>query len=124
MAKEEYVNDFLKKLREQVAETEKKLTPEDLNKKIMNTVRSWWKNESIGYDGFIDKGKSDPEFFAHNFARAGIDLKDGWEYTKQTLRGFIDAESLEDDGEVWREYKEEYIRTGFDQKFRDGFEKH
>lgn len=120
----DYVNDFMKKLREQVASTEKKPTQEDLNKKIKNYVRSWWKNESKGYKGMRDRGKTDPEFFAHNFARAGVGLKDGWEFTKQTLQGYIDVESLEDGGEVWKEYEEEYNRTGFSQEFRDGFKNH
>lgn len=124
MDNKDFVNNFLKKLREQAAETEKKLTPEDLNKKIKNYVRSWWKNESKGYKGMRDRGKTDPEFFAHNFARAGVGLKDGWEFTKQTLKGYIDVESLEDGGEVWKEYEEEYNRTGFSQEFRDGFKNH
>ena len=119
MDNKDFVNDFMKKLREQVAETEKKLTPEDLNKKIKNYVRSWWKNESKGYKGMRDRGKTDPEFFAHNFARAGVGLKDGWEFTKKTLQGYIDVESLEDGGEVWKEYEEEYNQTGFSQAFRD-----
>lgn len=124
MSNKDFVNNFLKKLREQAAETEKKLTPEDLNKKIKNYVRSWWKNESKGYKGMRDRGKTDPEFFAHNFARAGVGLKDGWEFTKQTLQGYIDVESLEDGGEVWKEYEEEYNRTGYSQIFRDGFKNH
>ena len=121
MTNEDYVSNFLKRLREQAAETEKKLSPDDLNKKIKNFVRSWWKNESKGYKGMKDRGKTDPEFFAHNFARAGVGLKDGWEFTKDTLRGYIDVESLEDGGEVWKEYEKEYNRTSFSQKFRDGF---
>lgn len=124
MNNEDYVNNFLRRLREQAAETEKKLTPDDLNKKIKNFVRSWWKNESKGYKGMRDRGKTDPEFFAHNFARAGVGLKDGWEFTKKTLQGYIDVESLEDGGEVWKEFEEEYIRTGFSQEFRDGFKKY
>lgn len=124
MDNKDFVNDFMKKLREQVAETEKKLTPEDLNMKIKNYVRSWWKNESKGYKGMRDRGKTDPEFFAHNFARAGVGLKDGWVFTKQTLQGYIDVESLEDGGEVWKEYEEEYNRTGFSQEFRDGIKNH
>ena len=55
MDNKEFVNNFLKKLREQAAETEKKLTPEDLNKKIKNYVRSWWKNESKGYKGRLER---------------------------------------------------------------------
>ena len=124
MNNEDYVNNFMRRLREQAAETEKKLTPDDLNKKIKNFVRSWWKNESKGYKGMRDRGKTDPEFFAHNFARAGVGLKDGWEFTKKTLQGYIDVESLEDGGEVWKEFEEEYIRTGFSQEFRDGFKKY
>ncbi len=124
MSNKDFVNNFLKKLREQAAETEKKLPPEDLNKKIKNYVRSWWKNESKGYKGMRDRGKTDPEYFAHNFARAGVGLKDGWEFTKKTLQGYIDVESLEDGGEVWKEYEEEYNRTGYSQEFRDGFKNH
>ena len=122
--KENFVNDFMKKLREQVASTERKPTPADLNKKIKNTVRVWWKNENKGYQRFTDRGKSDPEFFAHNFARAGVGMKEGWEFTKKTLTGYLDAESLEDGELCHDEYKKEYQRTPFDQEFRDGFEKH
>ena len=116
--------EFMKKTHAAVVAGQKVPTREELNMKIKNTVRSWWKNETIGYQGFRDKGKTDPEFFAHNFARAGVGMTDGWEYTKETLRGYIDAESLEDDSEVWGEYKDEYNRTAFDQKFRDGFKEH
>ena len=123
MAKEDYVNNFLKKLREQAASTEKQPTREDEDKKIKNTIRSWWKNETPAYHHFIDNGqgipKTDIEYFAHHFAKAGIGMKDGWEYTKQTLQGYIDAESLEDGGECWKEYEAEYNRTGFRQEFRD-----
>lgn len=124
MDNKDFVNDFMKKLREQVASTEKQPTREDEDRKIKNYVRSWWKNESKGYKGMRDRGKTDPEFFAHNFARAGVGLKDGWEFTKETLRGYIDVESLEDGGEVWKEYEKEYNRTGFSQEFRDGIKNH
>lgn len=116
--------EFIRKTHAAVEAGKEKLTPEQLNKKIKNTVSSWWKDESKGYQGFRDRGKTDPEFFAHNFARAGVGIKEGWEYTKETLRGYIDVESLEDGGEVWSDYEQEYIRTGFDQDFRDGFEAH
>lgn len=118
------IKDFLEKTHAAVEAGQKKTPKEDLDKKIMNTVRSWWDKETPGYRGFKDKLKTDPEFFAHNFARAGVGLKDGWEFTKKTLRGYIDIESLEDDGEFWSTYKEEYIRTSFDQVFRDGFKEH
>ena len=124
MDNKDFVNNFLKKLREQAASTEKQPTREDEDRKIKNYVRSWWKNESKGYKGMRDRGKTDPEFFAHNFARAGVGLKDGWEFTKKTLQGYIDVESLEDGGEVWKEYEEEYNRTGFSQEFRDGIKNH
>ncbi|MBQ6577713.1 MAG: hypothetical protein IJL91_08200 [Bacteroidales bacterium] len=51
-------------------------------------------------------------------------MKDGWEFTKKTLQGYIDVESLEVGGEVWKEYEEEYNRTGFSQEFRDGIKNH
>lgn len=112
------------RLHEATAGTQKELTPEQLNKKIKNYVRSWWKNESKGYKGMRDRGKTDPEFFAHNFARAGVGMKEGWEFTKKTLTGYLDAESLEDGELLHDEYKKEYQRTPFDQEFRDGFMKH
>ena len=120
--------DFLNKLREQAASTVKQPTQEDEDRKIKNTIRSWWKKETPGYHHFRynDQGKpkTEIEFFAHHFAKAGVGMKDGWEFVKGTLQGYIDVESLEDGGEVWKEYEEEYNRTSFSQKFRDGFRKH
>jgi hypothetical protein len=115
----DFVNDFMKKLREAAASTERKPTPTDPDMKIKNTIRYWWKTENKAYQRFIDRPKTDIEYFANHFAKAGIGLKDGWEYTKQTLRGYIDAESLEDGGDRWKEYEAEYNRTRFRQSFRD-----
>ena len=109
----------MKNLREAAASTVRKQTPIDPEKKIKNTIRYWWKTENKAYKRFRDRPKSDIEYFANHFAKAGIGLKDGWEYTKQTLQGYIDAESLEDGGECWKEYEAEYNRTGFRQEFRD-----
>lgn len=119
MANENYVNGFLRKLREQAASSEKQLTPEQLNKKIMNTVAKWWRDETIGYKGFKKGGKSDIEFFAHNHARAGIEKEEGWESMKKAMEGhdiFTDIHKAK--------YDAEYDRTPFDQNFREGFEKH
>lgn len=119
-----YLKNFMERLHEATAGTQKELTPEQLNKKIMNTVRVWWKKGNKGYQRFTDRGKSDPEFFANNFAKAGVGMKEGWEFTKKTLTGYLDAESLEDGELLHDEYKKEYQRTPFDQEFRDGFMKH
>ena len=117
--KDKYIDNFMKNLREAAASTVRKQTPIDPEKKIKNTIRYWWKTENKAYKRFRDRPKSDIEYFANHFAKAGIGLKDGWEYTKQTLQGYIDAESLEDGGECWKEYEAEYNRTGFRQEFRD-----
>ena len=114
-----FVNDFLKILREQAAETEKKLSPDDLNKKIKNTITKLWRTESIVYKGSKKKGKSDIEYFAHNHARAGIGKEEGWESAKKAMDGF----SVFDD-ELKAKYDAEYDRNPFDQDFRDGFVKH
>ena len=114
-----FVNDFMKKLREQVASTERKPTPKDLNKKIKNTISKWWRTDSIGYKGFKKKGKSDIEYFAHNHARAGVGKEEGWEATKKAMDGFYVF-----DDELKAKYDAEYNRTPFDQDFRDGFERH
>lgn len=115
----EFVDNFMKNLREVAASTVRKQTPVDPEKKIKNTIRYWWKTENKAYKRFRDRPKSDIEYFANHFAKAGIGLKDGWEYTKQTLQGYIDAESLEDGGDCWKEFEAEYNRTGFRQEFRD-----
>lgn len=117
--KDNYIDNFMKNLREAAASTVRKQTPVDPEKKIKNTIRYWWKTENKAYKRFRDKPKSDIEYFANHFAKAGIGLKDGWEYTKQTLQGYIDAESLEDGGDCWKEFEAEYNRTGFRQEFRD-----
>lgn len=128
MNKQEYFQNFMRRLREQVASTVKQPTREDEDRKIKNTIRAWWKKDTPGYHHFKYNGqgrpKTDIEYFAHHFAKAGIGMKDGWEYAKDTLRGYIDVESLEDGGEVWKEYEEEYNRTGFSQEFRDGIKNH
>ena len=109
----------MRRLREQAASTERQQTPEQLNKKIMNTIAKWWRNESVGYLGFIKKGKTEVEFFAHNHARAGVGKEEGWESTKKAMDGhciFTDA--------LKAKYDAEYDQTPFDQEFRDGFENH
>lgn len=113
----------MRKLREQAASTERQPTREDEDRKVKNTIRSWWKNETPAYQHFKYNGhgkpKTDIEYFAHHFAEAGIGLKDSWEYTKETLRGYIDAESLGDGEDNWHEYVDEYNRTAYRQEFRD-----
>lgn len=117
--KDNYIDNFMKNLRAATAAMERKQLPDDPEKKIKNTIRYWWKTENKAYKRFRDRPKSDIEYFANHFAKAGIGLKDGWEYTKQTLQGYIDAESLEDGGDCWKEFEAEYNRTGFRQEFRD-----
>lgn len=123
MEKDNYVNDFLRKLREQVASTERKPTPEDLNKKIKNTVAKWWRDENDAYQGFrFDDRvypKTEVEYFAHHLKKAGIGLEEGWEFTKKTLCGRFDIESLEDGGEFHQEFIDEYNKTAYSQSFRD-----
>ena len=118
--KDNYVDNFMKNLREAAASTVRKQTPVDPEKKIKNTIRYWWKTENMAYKRIRDIPKSDIEYFAHHLKKAGIGLKDGWEFTKETLRGYIDAESLyEEGGDCWKEFEAEYNRTSFNQKFRD-----
>ena len=121
MNNNEFVENFMKKLREATASTERKQMPDDPEKKIKNYIRYWWKTENKAYQRFRDKPKSDIEYFAHHLKKAGIGLKDGWEFTKKTLRGYLDSESLDDEGgDCWMEFEAEYNRTRFSQKFRDG----
>ena len=123
MENKSFESEFLRKLREQVALTERKPTQVDLNKKIKNTVAKWWRDENDAYQRFLDNGRGYPktevEYFAHHLKKAGIGLNEGWEFTKKTLCGRFDIESLEDGGEFHQEFIDEFHRTPYSQKFRD-----
>ncbi len=119
MNNDDYVNNFMKRLREQAASTERQQTPEQLDRKIMNTIAKWWRNDSVGYLGFIKKGKTEVEFFAHNHARAGVGKEEGWESMKKAMDGI---RVLNDSHRA--KYNLEYDGTPFDPDFREGFEKH
>ena len=119
MENKDYVNDFMRKLREASASMNNSNDPEKRRKKIENTIAKWWRTESIGYKGLKKMGKSDIEYFAHNHARAGIGKEEGWEATKKAMDGFY---VFNDD--LKAKYDAEYDRTPFDQEFRDGFDKH
>lgn len=120
---EKYVNVFLRKLREQTASTQRRLTREDEDKKVMNTVAKCWLDENDAYQGFrFDDRvypKTEVEYFAHHLKKGGIGLKEGWEFTKKTLCGRYDIESLEDGEEFHQEFIDEFHRTAYSQKFRD-----
>ena len=117
--KSNYVEEFLRKTHAAVESGIKKLTPDELNRKIMNTVNRWMENQTPAYGSFRAKPKNDIEFFAHNHAKAGVPRDVGWAYTKDKLKGFYDYEE-----DMKEEYDAEYGRTSFDQEFRDKFEKH
>ena len=123
MEKENYVNDFLRKLREQTASTQRRMTREDEDKKIKYTVAKWWRDENDAYQHFLDNGRGYPktevEYFAHHLKKGGIGLEEGWEFTKKTLCGRFDIESLEDGGEFHQEFIDEYNKTAYSQSFRD-----
>lgn len=97
----------------------KKLAPEELDKKIMNTVNKWRKTGTPAYHNFRNGTKTDVEYFAHNHAKAGVQRATGWEFTKEKLKGFYDSEE-----DMKEEYDAEYSCTEFSQKFRGGFEQH
>lgn len=108
------VEEFLRKTREAAAMMEKQPTPEELNRKIMNTVNKWRENETPAYDRLRDKPRTDIECFAYYHARAGVPRSVGWEYTRKKLAHFYDLEE-----DMKEEYDAEYNRTGFSQAFRD-----
>ena len=118
-----FTNEFMKKLREQTALTQRRLTREDEDRKIMNTVAKWWRDENDAYQHFLDNGRGYPktevEYFAHHIKKGGIGLKEGWEFTKKTLRGRFDIESLEDGEDFHQEFIDEFHRTPYSQKFRE-----
>lgn len=122
--KDNFTNELLKKLREQTALTQRRLTKEDEDKKIKNTIRIWWEEmtpeyQKFMYDDYQDRPKSEIEFFAHHLKKAVIGLKEAWEFTQKTLRGRFDVESLEDGEEFHQEFIDEYNRTAYSQKFRN-----
>lgn len=118
-----FTYEFMKKLREQTALTQRRLTREDEDKKVMNTVAKWWRDDNDACKRFLDNSRGYPktevEYFAHHLRKAGIGLKEGWEFTQKTLRGRFDAESLEDGEAFHQEFIDEFNRTAYSQKFRD-----
>lgn len=113
------IEEFMKKTHAAVESGKKKMTPDELNKKILNTVNKWMETETPAYGAFRNIPKTDVEYFAHHHAKAGVPRLMGWEYTKEKFKGYCDYEE-----DMKEEYDAEYSRTEFSQKFRDGFEQH
>jgi hypothetical protein len=90
----------------------------DLDDKILDSVYEWYTWESRGYRRFRNKGKNNLQYFAYNYALAGVGKEKAWDYLKERYAG--DVSELP---ELKEEFDQEYDKTAFDLKRRDWFEK-
>ena len=90
----------------------------DLDDKILDRVYGWFTWESRGYRRFLNKGKNNLQYFAYNYALAGVGKEKAWDYIKDRYAG--DTSELP---ELKEEFDQEFDKTAFDPKRRDWFEK-
>lgn len=90
----------------------------DLDDKIMDRVYGWYTWGSRGYRHFLNKGKNNLQYFAYNYALAGVGKEKAWDYLKDRYAG--DESELP---KLKEEFYLEYDKTAFDPKRRDWFEK-
>lgn len=90
----------------------------DLDEKILRTVYEWYTWESRGYRRFRNKGKDNVQYFAFNYAQAGVEKEKAWDFLKKRYAG--DNSELP---ELKEEFDQEYDSTRFEPKRRDWFRK-
>lgn len=115
------IEDFLKQVKAKGPMKKPVPPPEpkvDFDDKILDRVYGWFTWESRGYRRFLNKGKSNLQYFAYNYALAGVGKEKAWDYLKDRYAG--DESELP---ELKEEFYLEYDKTAFDPKRRDWFEK-
>lgn len=90
----------------------------DLDNKILDRVYGWYTWGSRGYRRFLNKGKNNLQYFAYNYALAGVGKEKAWDYLKDRYAG--DERELP---ELKEEFNREYDKTAYNPKRRDWFEK-
>lgn len=90
----------------------------DLDDKILDSVYEWYTWESRGYRRFRNKGKNNLQYFAYNYALAGVGKEKAWNYLMKRYGG--DVSELP---KLREEFDQEYDKTAFDSKRRDWFRK-
>ena len=108
--------DFMKKLQEQVAEASGN-TKEKQDQAIMRIIDSWRRNQTVAYNSFRNKGKTDTEYLANQFAKAGVDKTAAWEYTNHALGAFYDQTSQQSFKD---EFDAEFDSTPYQKEWREG----
>lgn len=104
-------SDFLKKLAEQTAK------PKDsVDKAIMKIINSWRKRETAAYTAFRQEPKTDVEYLANQFAKAGIDKNAAWEFVQKELGPCYDITSQDD---IKEEFDLEFDSTPCDILWRN-----
>ena len=90
----------------------------DLDEKILRTVYEWYTWESRGYRRFRNKGKDNVQYFAFNYAQAGVGKEKAWDFLKERYAGGnSELPGLKE------EFDQEYGNTRFEPKRRDWFRK-
>ena len=109
--------EFLKQVL--MKEPQKKPSPEDeLDEKILTSVMDWLVWRSDGYRRFRNKGKTDAQYCAYNYAKAGVQKEKAWYYFQKHY-----GVTEEEQATMKEEFDQEYDKTAFDSKRRDWFGK-
>ena len=90
----------------------------DLDDKILDRVYGWYTWGSRGYRRFLNKGKNNLQYFAYNYALAGVGKEKAWDYLKDRYAG-----NESELPELKEEFNREYDKTAYDPKRRYWFEK-
>ncbi len=109
--------EFLKKIL--ANPPRKKPNPEDeLDESILTSVMDWMGWGSKGYRRFRNKGKSDTQYCAYNYAKAGVGKEKAWDYFQKHY-----SVTEEEYAAAKEEFDQEYDKTAFNPKRRDWFRK-
>ena len=103
--------EFRKMLAEQTAKPK-----ESIDSAIMRIINSWRKNETVAFTSFRNKGKSDAEYLANQFAKARIEKEAAWEFVKKEIGPYYDI-SRQD--ELKAEFDTEFDKTMCDDAWRE-----
>ena len=105
------IEDFMKKLAAQTAK------PKDsTDKAIMKIINSWRKKGTPAYESFMSKMKSDAEYLANQFAKAGVDKDAAWAFVQKEIGPHYDITSQDD---LRAEFDAEFNGTMPDEAWRE-----
>lgn len=92
-----------------------KKSEESINNAIMKIINSWRKKQTPQYMSYTKDGKSDTQYLAGMFKKAGIPWDDAFAFVKKELGGWYDQTRQDD---FMKEFDDEYNESEYDEAWK------